>query len=462
MRRSALIPAATSAALCALLAGAAPAFAQEAETGPMRAPAGMVAPTGAGGEPDTALPVGAAPVPEERGPLGEPAPMALPENAGALLDDAAVASAEPGAALGEPVGGDAALPAAAETDGPLGAPVPMPTRRSFLPIARTSSRQAPVSALGAVWGLTGAAFLEEQLRHPRVVDAQLDAKFDLKALFAERGLSYPPRDLFFRLFKQEQVLEVWVRDTPGAETYTLLREYPICAIPGRLGPKIRVDDYQAPEGFYYIQGFNPESEFHLSLRLNYPNAADRIIGVADAPGGDIYIHGGCSTVGCFPMTDETIAELYWLAVETRAAGQSIIPVHVFPARLDDATMNWLSATFSRDRQLVAFWENLREGYQYFENNRRVPAIGVDGRGRYVFNEPGSEAVAVPDGGPLGAEVDLPVTSAAEPTPSRDSGAETARAVTEEPVTDGPNAEPAPPGLLGEPVAPAEATATPLP
>src|SRR5690606_13298403 len=141
------------------------------------------------------------------------------------------------------------------------------------------------------------------------------------------------------------------------------------------------------EGFYYIEGFNPESDFHLSLRLNYPNAADRIIGVQDHWGGDIYIHGGCSTVGCFPMTDSAMAELYWLAVEARTAGQTVIPVHVFPGRMDDDVVRWLNRTFARDERLLNFWENLREGYAYFEEHRTLPVISVDGRGRYLFTSP---------------------------------------------------------------------------
>lgn len=363
------------------------ASAQEAETGPRRAAPAFAAPESDRAGNESARPTGAAPVPEQSGPIGEPAPAAAVTSS---EDVRAAAGESPLAGVPAPPAGgtaDEVTAAREENGGPLGSPVSTPTRRSFLPAARASLPGAPVAILGPAWGATGPVFVEQQLMHSRVVDARLDTKFELKALFAERGLAYPPRDLYFRLFKQEQLLEVWVRDTPGADTYTLLREYPICAIPGRPGPKTRIDDFQAPEGFYYIEGFNPESEFHLSLRLNYPNAADRIIGVTDALGGDIYIHGGCSTVGCFPMTDETMRELYWLAVEARGAGQSVIPVHIFPARLNSGGMRWLSETFARDRQLVAFWENLRVGYAYFEEHRRLPVISVDGHGRYLFAEP---------------------------------------------------------------------------
>ena len=390
--------------------------------------------------------VGAAPAPERAGPLGEPAP----QGAGAAPAAPAPAADADATAVDAP-DATAVVPVAAEAEPearpigqplPLGEPVQAPTRRSFLPAIRTAARSESVSAIGSGGGLTGAAFVDDQLTHERVVNAQLDAKFDLKALFAERGLSYPPRDIYFRLFKQEQVLEVWVRDTPGAETYTLLREYPICAIPGRLGPKTRTNDFQAPEGFYYIEGFNPESDFHLSLRLNYPNPADRIIGVEHAPGGDIYIHGGCSTVGCFPMTDEAMAELYWLAVEARGAGQNVIPVHVFPARMHAQGMAFLRRTFERDTRLVAFWENLREGYDWFEASRTLPTVTVDPAGRYVF-APAAPAERAAPGAP-------------EPAPGL-LGEELAPA--ERPAAGAPAAEP----QAAEPVtadAPAPAAAAP--
>ena len=376
---------ATAAVAFALCAFPAESSAQGGPVAPQRAPETVVAPPDVAPALDSGL-VGAAPAPVAPDSGLVPADVTPSGDAAGGAAEVAAGSAGP---LGEPV--------------PLGEPAPMPMPSSFLPVGRAADRPDPVSALGASWGLTGNAFRDEQLTHPRVVDAQLDAKFDLKALFAERGLTYPPRDVYFRLFKQEQVLEVWVRETPLSDTYTLLREYPICAIPGRLGPKRHMNDYQAPEGFYYIQGFNPESEFHLSLRLNYPNPADRVIGVTEALGGDIYIHGGCSTIGCFPMTDSAIADLYWLAVEARSAGQETIPVHVFPARLNDGVMRWLRSTFANDARLLAFWENLREGYDWFETTRQVPAIRVDRNGRYLFSDP--DAPPPPAGDvPLGEEV----------------------------------------------------------
>ena len=423
----------TGAATLVLFLPGERAVAQMAE--PQRAPEEVIAPADAAAV-DTGV-IGAAPVPSERGPLGEPAPPSvLGETTLEVIAEGPGEAAAPEAVATVDTPTDDAAESADEPIGHvlLGEPAPTPARRSMLPVIRTAARSESVPAFGTGSGLTGEAFLNDQLTHQRVIDAQLDAKFDLKALFAERGLTYPPRDIYFRLFKQEQVLEVWVRETPQAETYTLLREYPICAIPGRLGPKTRTNDFQAPEGFYYIEGFNPQSDFHLSLRLNYPNPADRIIGVEHAPGGDIYIHGGCSTVGCFPMTDEAIAEIYWLAVQARAAGQNVIPVHVFPARMHPQGMAFLRRTFERDTRLVAFWENLREGYDWFETTRTLPRVSVDPAGHYVFAAappPERPAAGAPPAEPALLGEELP--GAERPA----GGAPAAEPVAAEPLGDAP-------------------------
>ena len=93
-------------------------------------------------------------------------------------------------------------------------------------------------------------------------------------------------------------------------TYKKLTTYRICARSGSLGPKRRQGDRQIPEGFYHINHFNPNSNYHLSLMINYPNASDRLKSKAARLGGNICIHGNCVTVGCLPMTDDKIKEIY--------------------------------------------------------------------------------------------------------------------------------------------------------
>ncbi len=224
-------------------------------------------------------------------------------------------------------------------------------------------------------------FARDQLRHPRVMQARADARFGLKRLYRERGLPYPAAEVFLRVFKRERVLELWVR-TPDSQQFQLLKEYRICALAGEIGPKRRQGDNQTPEGFYEIDAFNPSSQYLLSLHVNYPNASDRALGRGGPLGGDIYIHGGCKTIGCIAIEDENIKELYWAAVEARALGQTRIPVHIFPARLEPEEMERLAQVYAGRRDLVTFWEGLQPGYSYFERHRVPPVMRVDARGQY--------------------------------------------------------------------------------
>lgn len=228
-------------------------------------------------------------------------------------------------------------------------------------------------------------FVREQLRYPRVEAARLRTRFGIKQLYRERGIAYPAAEIFMRVFKRERVLEVWARPA-GSERFSLLKEYRVCALTGEVGPKRRQGDLMTPEGFYEIDGFNPNSQYRLSLHVNYPNPSDRVLGFQEALGGQIFVHGGCKTAGCIAVTDGSIEELYWIAVEAHAVGQKRIPIHIFPARLDDEEISRLSRSFGARSDLLAFWKNLRTGYEFFEENRRPPVVTVDASGRYRFTD----------------------------------------------------------------------------
>ena len=225
-------------------------------------------------------------------------------------------------------------------------------------------------------------FAKAQLKNNRVAAARYDKKFEIKQLFRERGISYPAAEVFVRIFKRERVLELWARSA-DKDTFALLKSYEICALSDKLGPKRKQGDLQTPEGFYYIDDFNPRSGFHLSLHIDYPNRSDRAFG-GDNLGGDIFIHGGCKTEGCMAVTDENIKEIYWIAVETRDNGQRRIPVHIFPARLNDNNMAQLINVFANERDLLKFWGNLKPGYDYFAQHKKLPEVTVNARGRYEF------------------------------------------------------------------------------
>jgi len=243
----------------------------------------------------------------------------------------------------------------------------------------------PVTEQGAIGNQrsrsTFGSFTQAQLANERVLAARIEKRFELKELFKSRDLEYPANELFFRVFKRERQLEVWARDLED-QTLTLVKTYNICALAGQLGPKRTQGDNQTPEGFYYIDSFNPTSGYFLSLRIDYPNKSDRLMSTGNQLGGDIVIHGGCRTEGCLAVTDDAIKELYWMAVETRDAGQRRIPVHIFPARLTDSEMDQLVRVFPNKPHLHMFWANLKPGYEFFEATKRVPLIDVDNRGRY--------------------------------------------------------------------------------
>jgi murein L,D-transpeptidase YafK len=224
-------------------------------------------------------------------------------------------------------------------------------------------------------------FQEEQLRHARVRAAAAQRGQALADRFCDAGLAWPPREIFLRAFKVERELELWARND-RREAFRRVATFPICSISGRCGPKRRQGDMQIPEGCYHIQVFNPWSRFHLSLGLNYPNTADRRREGPGDLGGDIFIHGSCVTIGCLPLTDPVIEEVYLAAVAAADAGQQAIPVHIFPLRFSNDLFPTLAADYAYDPSLLLFWQDLRSIYDHFERHHRLPAISIDDTGRY--------------------------------------------------------------------------------
>jgi murein L,D-transpeptidase YafK len=238
------------------------------------------------------------------------------------------------------------------------------------------------SPIGRDAMLLESSFAQSQLRHRRVREARSAAQSRIVRMFDEKNIRYPAAEVYLRVLKRPRLLELWVRPT-GQKSFALLKTYQICAMAGVPGPKRRQGDQQVPEGFYFIDNFNPTSEYHLSLKIDYPNQQDHARNVEGLKlGGDIYIHGGCKSEGCLAVTDEGIQELYWIAVEARSLGQQRIPVHIFPARLDQSEMRRIEFMYSNRPALVDFWKSLKPGYDYFEDKHRVPQVGTDGKGRY--------------------------------------------------------------------------------
>ena len=142
--------------------------------------------------------------------------------------------------------------------------------------------------------------------------------------------------------------------------------------------------------FIILNRFNPKSNFYLSLGINYPNRSDQVLGTKGKLGGDIFIHGGCVTIGCIPITDDAIKEVYWLAVQAKSNGHAKIPVHIFPTKLDDATLAKLKRDFPSNGTLITCWKNMQIGYNWFERERKLPTISVSRRGTYQFLDASEE------------------------------------------------------------------------
>ena len=228
------------------------------------------------------------------------------------------------------------------------------------------------------------SFRDLQWQYPRVRTASKEKDAILQQRFKEKGLAYPPRAILLRAFKKEAALELWATDAED-KPYVLVHEYRICTSSGTLGPKRRFGDEQVPEGFYELDWFNPQSNFFLSLHINYPNSTDRILGFRQNLGGDIFLHGNCASIGCIPITDEGIKEVYWLSVLVHNQSQRHLPIQIFPARLTDDGLKALTATHPNQPQLLAFWTNLKQGYDLFENTHHAPRITTHLDGSYAFS-----------------------------------------------------------------------------
>jgi murein L,D-transpeptidase YafK len=226
------------------------------------------------------------------------------------------------------------------------------------------------------------SFYNFQMSYDRVLNAVAKYESSWSKLFKEKNLQFPKTDLFIRHFKADGKLEVWARNTT-TDTFTLVKEFPVCLLSGKMGPKRRENDKQVPEGYYFIDEFNPKSNYFLSLLVSYPNYSDLIKGDKENPGYDIYVHGSCVSVGCVPITDDLIQELYVLTMLARTNGQLYIPIHVFPTRFTRTGLNYLGAFYSEnDNQ--KFWTNLKRGYDYFERTKRILPVLYDDKGNYVY------------------------------------------------------------------------------
>ncbi|WP_239374116.1 L,D-transpeptidase family protein [Snodgrassella gandavensis] len=178
----------------------------------------------------------------------------------------------------------------------------------------------------------------------------------------------PGDKIYLRLFKQEGILEIWYKHKN--QQYQLSKIWKICTFSGGLGPKKAEGDGKSPEGFYATRKslLNPNSNYHLAFNIGYPNAYDRSKGYT---GSYIMIHGKCVSIGCYAMTDKGIEEIYALVNQALNSGQTEVPIHIFPFKMNTANMKKYQGSTH-----YAFWQELKPAYDIFQSQRRIPDISV--------------------------------------------------------------------------------------
>lgn len=212
------------------------------------------------------------------------------------------------------------------------------------------------------------------------------ARAPLADRLTRRGFAPGPA-VHIRIFKAENRLEVWLKD---GGRYRLFETYPICRWSGALGPKLKEGDGQSPEGFYAVArgAMNPNSSYHKSFNLGFPNAFDRQNG---RTGSYLMVHGDCVSIGCYAMTNEGIDDIWALMMAAYRGGQRQVAVDAFPFRMTEANL----ARHAGDPD-AAFWRDLADGDRRFQaDGRPAPVWSCQRRYRY---QAGAACVVVRAGG----------------------------------------------------------------
>lgn len=241
-----------------------------------------------------------------------------------------------------------------------------------------------LASIGFSLSFSENSFKTQQLQYKRVKKAYENTWTGLQKQIADIKTDKNRFDLYLRAFKQEAILEVWIKNT-GAQQYTLLKTYAICAGSGSAGPKRRQGDGQVPEGFYEIVSFQPQSSYHLALKVGYPNKSDRLKATSADAGGDIMIHGNCVTIGCIPIEDAPIEELYVLCIEAKNHG-SVIFTDIYPFKFTEQNKRLYKK--NSDQKLIEFWDSLKPGYEFFEKSQSRAKVKIDSKGNYSISSNG--------------------------------------------------------------------------
>ncbi len=224
--------------------------------------------------------------------------------------------------------------------------------------------------------ITSTVFAQKIPESQRSKEVIQQLKPELTDEFEAMGLTLG-LPIYIRIFKEEKEFELWIQDSSSFQLY---KTYPICHY-GKTnpGPKTRLGDAMAPEGFYFStpNQLNPWSKFHLSFNVGYPNTYDRY---HERTGSAIMVHGECVSVGCFAMTNDGIEEIYTIVESAFRSGQPYFRIHIFPFRMSTEKFEE-----NKNSEWYPFWQNLKEGYDFFEEQGNIPPNVEVRNGKYIFD-----------------------------------------------------------------------------
>ena len=183
----------------------------------------------------------------------------------------------------------------------------------------------------------------------------------LKTWFSNAKVAYPPREVALLAFKKERHMQLWARDENTS--WHFIHTYPLTAFSGRLGPKLKENDLQIPEGIYRLTTLNPFSAMHLSMMINYPNNFDRLQAIKDGRhklGGSIFLHGKSLSVGCLAVGDKAIDQLFMLV---RRVGLNHTLVIIAPNDMRHAKP--ATSAFAQPRWLPELYQQITHALHQF-------------------------------------------------------------------------------------------------
>jgi murein L,D-transpeptidase YafK len=198
----------------------------------------------------------------------------------------------------------------------------------------------------------------------------------LSFAYSDLGLSLGA-PLYLRLIRDQARLEVWAK--PRSEnSYVRLRTFKLCGKNGVLGPRQSARTGQA-EGFYAItpSQMRPVGVTYLGFGFGWPNAYDQKRGWKGAPS---LVQAGCTTGRHYGLTDQDMEEVYTMVYFALRAGQTNVPLHIFPFQMSPFKMLQIGTGAK-----ASFWNELAPAWQAFERTKTPPQVRVQGR-RYRIIE----------------------------------------------------------------------------